>query len=65
MAFLPRQLGTSLFLPVCLPHSSVGAAEFTGMNFHISLYQCFWKEEVTFAFLYVDTILTFSLVRTL
>ena len=56
-----------LSFPTCLLHNpDVSTTEFTDTNFYNSTYSCFWKEaEVTLAFTYVDTILTFSLVPTL
>lgn len=60
---LPNGEAAFSYLSVCFTTLTLRATEVTNVNFYISTYQCLQKEEeVTLAFMYVDTILAFTLV---
>lgn len=56
---LPSWEAAFSYLSVCFTSLT---SRVTNVNFYISSYQCFQKEDVTLPFMYVDTILAFTLV---
>lgn len=59
---LPSWEAAFSYLSVCFTSLTSRATEVTNVIFYISAYQCFQKEDVTLPFMYVDTILAFTLV---